>query len=82
MPAYAPDIHLDPDLNLWVREYTRPGDPQMVWSVFTEAGVLLGTVDTPTGLKILDIGDNYILGLRRDEYEVEFVQLYELMKSS
>jgi hypothetical protein len=34
MPAYAPDIHLDPDLNLWVREYTRPGERHVSWSIF------------------------------------------------
>lgn len=80
MPAYAPDIHLDVDGNLWVREYTRPGDPRVAWSVFTGEGVFLGTVDTPSGLEILDIGSDCILGVRRDEVDVEYVQRYELLK--
>lgn len=79
-PAYAPDIHIDPELNLWVREYGRPGDRHWTYAVFAEDGVLLGTVTLPPGLAILDIGTDYILGFRRDEFDVEYVELYELRK--
>ena len=80
MPAYAPDISLDVDGNLWVREYTGPGQARAPWSVFTESGRFLGTVDMPAGLSVLDIGGDYVLGLRRDKDDVEHVQLYELIK--
>jgi hypothetical protein len=80
MPAYAPEIHVDSDLNLWVREYTRPGDREWSYSVFSADGVLLGTLRMPTALTILDIGADYVLGLRRDEFDVEYVQLHELRK--
>jgi hypothetical protein len=80
MPAYVPDIHVDPDLNLWVREYGRPGDPNRTYSVFAEDGVFLGTVILPRGLAILDVGRDYILGLRMDELDVEYVELYELRR--
>jgi hypothetical protein len=80
MPAYAPDIHLDPDLNLWVREYSRPGDREWTYSVFDADGIFLSVVTLPSGLGILDIGRDYVLGLRRDDLDVEYVQLHELLK--
>ncbi len=80
MPAFAPDIHVDSELNLWVREYARPGDPNVIWSVFTDAGLFLGKVHMPRMLEILDIGPNVILGLVHDQDDVEYVQLYELVK--
>jgi hypothetical protein len=82
MPAYAADIRVDADLNLWVHEYARPGDSRVTWSVFSEAGVFLGMVDSPTGLKILDIGSDYVLGVQHDEDDVEYVRLYDLIKGN
>jgi hypothetical protein len=50
--------------------------------VFAEAGVFLGMVDTPTGLKILDIGSDYVLGVQYDDEDVEYIQVYDLIKGS
>lgn len=80
MPAYAPEIHVDAERNLWVREYARPGDRNWTYSVFTEDGIFLGTLPVPAGLAVLDIGRDYLLGLRRDQLGVEYVQLHELRK--
>ena len=82
MPAFAPDIHVDTELCLWVREFFRPGDSRVVWSVFSEDGVLLGMVETPSGLKLLDIGSDYILGLRLDEDDVEYLEMYDLARGN
>ena len=79
-PAFAPDIHVDGDLNVWVRESTRPGDGRFLWSVFSAGGELLGTVDMPPGVEVLDIGADYVLGLRRDELDVEYVQQFQLRR--
>jgi hypothetical protein len=82
MPAYAPEIHVDSELNLWVREYTRPGDPHWSHSVFDSSGVFRGDVAVPNGLVILDIGRDYVLGVWRDELDVEYVLLHELHKNN
>ncbi len=82
MPAYASDIHLDPNMNLWVREYSRPGDRQWSYCVFDADGIFMGTIAVPNGFAVLDIGRDYVLGLRRDGLDVEYVQLYELRKGS
>ena len=73
-------IHVDALGNLWVREYNRPGNLSSRWSVFDSEGRLLGPVRLPDGLVPLDIGRNYKLGLVKDEFDVEYVQLYDLIK--
>lgn len=79
-PAYAPDIHVDEDLNVWVRETSRPGHPSSEWSVFSATGEFLGTVVMPPDIDVLDIGADYVLGLQRDELGVEYVRRFRLGK--
>jgi hypothetical protein len=82
LPAYAPDIRIDSDGSLWVKEYSRPGVLRVNWSVFSEDGVFLATVGTPPGLKVLDIGSDYVLGVWHDENDVEYVQTYRLIRGN
>ena len=79
-PAFAPDIRVDGDLNVWVKESTRSGDQRSLWSVFSVGGELLGTVDMPPGVDVMDIGADYVLGLRHDELDVEYVQQFQLRR--
>jgi len=79
-PAYAPDIHIDDDLNLWVRESSRPGQQSSEWSVFSDGGEFLGAVLMPPGIDVLDIGADYVLGLERDELGVEYVRKFRLRR--
>ena len=39
---------------------------------------MLGFVETPAGLEILQIDENFILGRVKDEFEVEYVQVWPL----
>jgi hypothetical protein len=68
----------DPDGNLWVLAYTRPGDERRSWTVFAPEGRALGTVETPPGLRIMEIGADYVLGVWRDDLDVEHVRMYRL----
>ena len=69
--------------NLWVREYDFPREerPAPLWTVFDPEGRVLGFVETPKGLRIGQIGEDYILGHFRDELEVEYVQVWPLERS-
>ncbi len=69
--------------NLWVREYDFPREerPAPLWTVFDPEGRVLGFVETPKGLRIDQIGEDYILGHFRDELEVEYVQVWPLERS-
>jgi len=81
-PAYAAAMSDLAD-HLWIREYNLPGegDARPVWTVFGPDGRVLGFMETPAGLSIFEIGEDYILGLARDDLGVEFVQMWTLERS-
>lgn len=79
MPAYG-TIRVDNVGNLWVQEYSLPGDDQVRWTVFDRRGVLLGTAQFPERFRPLDIGEDYVLGVWQDDVNVEHVRLYDLKK--
>lgn len=67
---------------LWVREYNLPGDEdRALWTVFDVDGVVRGFVETPPGLTIYEIGEDYLLGKVQDELRVEYVQVWGLDRS-
>ena len=79
IPAYA-SIVIDRLDHLWVEEYEVPGArrPGVLWTVFDPEGRVLGYVETPEGLVIHEIGEDYVLGHTYDELHVEYVQLWAL----
>lgn len=66
--------------HLWVREATLPGmdRPAPLWTVFDPEGRVLGFIETPDGLTVLEIGADYILGRTTDDLGVESVQVWGL----
>ena len=78
-PVYT-EFQIDPGGNLWMRRFLPPGRTQPFWSVFGPDGGYLGEVTTPPDFTVLEIGDDYVLGIHRDELDVQRVQLYELLK--
>lgn len=64
--------------HLWVEEYRLPGDAALIWSVFHPDGRRLARVALPRAMEILEIGDDYVMGLVRDALDVEYVQMYRL----
>jgi len=83
-PATRPDysqITLDRSGNLWVElGPVTEGTPVWIdYLVFDPVGALLGAVALPP-IQVLEIGENYVMGVFRDEFEVEFLQVYELRK--
>lgn len=88
-PAFTPieryelGIEVDALDYLWVREYRLPGDEDdpPLWTVFDSDGIVQGFVETPPGLVIYEIGEDYILGKAFDELRVEYVQLWPLDRS-
>lgn len=59
--------------NLWVREYR-----SRVWTVFDREGGVQGLIEIPPRFGVFEIGEDYLLGLVRDELGVEYVQLWAL----
>ena len=63
---------------LWVREYRKFGEGAAVWTVFDPEGRVQGLVETPAGLNVFEIGEDYVLGSAEDEMGVEHVQVWGL----
>ena len=68
--------------NLWVREYRVPGrdTPNPPWTVFDPEGRVLGHVETPPGLGIFEIGEEFVLGLAIGDLGVQQVQVWPLRR--
>jgi hypothetical protein len=79
-PAYS-RILVDPGENIWVADYPSHGDEQSLWNVFDPEGKWLGTVETPYGGYIFQIGEDFLLGVWVDELGVEQVRLYRIERS-
>lgn len=76
---YFTALGVDPAGNAWVQRDDDP-DAETLWDVFDAEGRLLGTVTTPTGLRVTQIGADFIVGTWRDELEVPHVRVYRLEK--
>lgn len=63
------------DGNLWVQEYTTPGDP-LRFSVHDTTGSRVAITTLPAGVRPVDIGGDYVLGIWRDADDLEHVRLY------
>lgn len=70
----------DDEGNLWVQDFTVPGEGDAAWSVFDPEGHFLGPVRMPPGLRVTHIGGDFVVGVVRDELDVERVRVYSLEK--
>jgi hypothetical protein len=78
-PAFG-EIHVDALDHLWVRDYRPPPQAPGGWTVFDPHGRVLGRIDTPPGLDVMEIGEAYILGRATDDFDVEYVQVWGLTR--
>lgn len=81
-PAFS-SVLGDATGHLWVEEYESPREnrPGTLWTVFDTEGSALGFVETPDGLEMYEIGEDYILGRVQDGLGVERIQLWPLDRS-
>ena len=78
MPFYG-DMLVDPRGNLWAARYAYLPGP-ITWDVFDSGGQLLGEVQLPDGFRLRMIGDGEIVGISRDDLEVQRVEVYRILK--
>jgi len=66
--------------NVWMEEFRIDEKATGTWSVFDPGGRWLGQVQTPAGVKVLSISHNAVLGLTKDEDDIEHVVVYPLLR--
>jgi hypothetical protein len=64
---------------LWVANGQIPGEP-IRWVILDGDGRLVGRLETPEGLRPMEIGVDHILALATDELGIEEVRLYGLQR--
>lgn len=77
---YWDAFHVDRLGNVWLGEYTMPGEPSEEWRVFTRDGTFAGRIELPEVTAILDVTDDRVLAVRRNELDVPAVVMIELVK--
>jgi hypothetical protein len=74
-------IQLDGAGHVWLREPVTDDDAPQRWQVLDPVGRWLGAVETPAGLRVTAIGHDYVLGVHRDHYDVEYVRVHGLRRT-
>lgn len=81
-PDRAP-AHLDllagEDGHLWVEEFHLPGEPA-TWRVYRPGGGRVASVETPSRFTLMAAGVDYVLGVWRDELDVQHVRMYRILR--
>ena len=78
-PPYTDHV-LDRAGYLWVKTPAVDGSAGVDrYLVFTPAGQQVGPVSVPP-VRILEIGDDYLVGVDRDEFEVQYIKLFRVAR--
>lgn len=83
-PAHG-DLLLDSEGFVWAARYWSPrleADEPVRWDIFDPSGTWLGTLDTPERFTVLEVGRDYVLGVRRDDLDVEQVEVLGLERGT
>ncbi|MGD2123091.1 MAG: 6-bladed beta-propeller [Gemmatimonadota bacterium] len=76
MPAFS-WLLSDPQGRLWVREYQAPyEDVAQKWILFDREGAWVGSVSMPDRFDVRAFGETEVLGVWRDELNVQHFQVY------
>lgn len=75
------NFRVDDEGNLWVEDPRIVYEDPVQWTVFDASGRLIARLTTPPDLRIHQSGADFVLGVARDELDVEHVVLYGLERS-
>ncbi len=80
MPLFASPF-ADAEGRVWLPSYKPGGELKSAppYTVIAPDGQWLGTVEAPPGFRVLDVAHELVLGVARDEMDVESVVVYELI---
>ena len=78
LPTYS-QVRIDPDGYVWAERF-EVFELSGQWDLYSDEGEFLGIVTLPADLRVLEIGRDFVLGVREDELGVEYVQEFELVR--
>jgi hypothetical protein len=80
IPAHAQRMLVDALGNIWLQNYKIDAGGPDTWKVFNVDGAWLGEITMPVRFSVSEIGPDYVLGIWRDEYDVQHVRMHRLEK--
>jgi hypothetical protein len=81
LPSFV-NLMMDGVGDTWVALPDTAADGAAPWDVLGPDGVYLTTVELPRGLKLTQIGDGFLVGIARDENDVESVEVFRIAKGA
>lgn len=81
-PAYLPAVQsmvAAEDGSIWLQRFS-PSEDGIVWWVLGEDAEPLATAVTPEGLRILLITDDAIWGVETDEFDINYIVRYDIVR--
>lgn len=66
---------------VWVGSYRADASMTRLYHVYDTEGPFLARVTVPAGVEVLEIGADYVLGITRDDLDVERIVLLTLTRS-
>jgi len=81
-PAFS-DLLVGPTGAIWLRPFLAPneGDGPETWQVLGPDGAWLGGAEIPADFSVMEIGMDFVLGVYRDELDVEHPQVLRLNRN-
>lgn len=71
------DLQVDDGRKVWLAEFSVDESDPARYVVFGGNGEVLRRVEMPPGFRATDVGEDFVVGVWRDELDVEVIQLYE-----
>jgi hypothetical protein len=72
------DLLVSADGDLWVQLFQSRTDTVSTWVMYDQTGEPFGKLTIPAALRLVDVGDDYVLGITMDSLDQETVNLYEI----
>jgi hypothetical protein len=73
-------VLLDTEGLIGIRLFDVPGSAGETWQVFDTSGEPVATVRSPAGFEISDVGRDVVLGITKDEFDVEYLEVRALQR--
>ena len=80
LPYFAA-VLVAPDGNYWIEELPSTQDATGIWRIRDKTGKAVGRIRLPKE-SIMEVGDDYVLTVARDEEGVPYVRMYSLSRRS